>query len=310
MLRTTVIGVIALLVWTPDISQNQPFVARTNLVVVPVVVVDRKGQSVPHLTATNFRVEEDGKPVSIEVFTAPSAAAEGTGEARFIVVVLDNLRTAPELAFRVKGIAKRFVERMRPGDTMTVIPISKGQAVTTTDKALLNAAIDRFKPDFGDHTRTIEQDAEHGLRTIGELSAQMAKAPHRRKVLTIIGNSATFNPQMQSAFDNRGPDLSAEWFTAIRETSRYNVSVYTIDPSGMREGFFEGDYATSFAASTGGWAWANTNNYGGAVEQIWREAGNYYVLGYNAPVSDGKLHSIEVHVDVKNVTLRARRGRY
>ena len=76
-----------------------------------------------------------------------------------------------------------------------------------------------------------------------------------------------------------------------------NVSVYAIDPMGHTPGGYYGDYATTFAAETGGWAWANTNNFGAAVEQIWREAGSYYVLGYNAPINDHRLHEIEVTVN-------------
>ena len=311
MWRKSLIGVcLAAFVSAGAAQQQPPFSAGTNLVVVPVVVVDRKGQTVPNLTAADFVLEEDGKAVPIELFTAPTARADGPAEGRFIVVVLDNLRTPAELTFRVKGIATRFVDRMGPGDTMTVISISRGQAVTTTDKAALKAAIDRYQPDFGDNTRTAQQDAEHSLRTIGELSSQMAKAPQRRKVLAIIGNTATFNPHLQSAFSDREPDLSQEWIDAIRETSRYNVSVYAIDALGLREGAYPADYATSFAAETGGWAWSNTNNFAGAVEQVWREAGSYYVLGYSAPINDSKLHSIDVKVNVKGATVRARRGRY
>ena len=292
------------------LQEPQPFSTGTNLVVVPVVVLDRKGQTVRTLTAADFSVEEDGSMVPVELFVAPGPTAEQPGDGRFIVLVLDNLRTPPELAFRVKGIATRFVDRMGPADTMTIITISKGQALTTSDKTALKTAIDRYRPEFGDTTRTMQQDADHSLRTIGELSAQMSKAPRRRKVLAIIGNADTFNPQMQSAFSDRGTELSGEWAEAVRQTSRHNVSIYAIDAFGLRENGYPQDYATSFAAETGGWAWANTNNYGGAVDQIWREAGSYYVLGYNAPVNDGRFHKINVTVKAKAVTVRARRGRY
>ena len=292
-------------------QQQPPFTTGTNIVVVPVVVVDRKGQTVPNLTAADFSVQEDGKAVSIELFTAPNAdSGNNATEGRFVVVVLDNLRTPAELAFRVKGIAMRFVDRLGPQDVMTVISINKGQALTTSDKAMLKAAVDRYKPDFGDTTRTMLQDAEHSLRTIGELASQMSKAPQRRKVMAIIGNSATFNPHLPSAFADRAAELSPEWRDAIRETSRHNVSVYAIDALGLREGEYPADYATSFVAETGGWAWANTNNFNAAVDQIWREAGNYYVLGYSAPINDSRLHRIDVKVNAKNVTVRARRGRY
>lgn len=313
MWRIRVVGVcLAAVVMTPAAAQQQPpFIGGTNLVVVPVAVVDRKGASIPNLTAEDFRIAEDGKPMNIELFVAPGAPAAGTAaEGRFIVLVLDNLRTPPELAFRVRSIAMRFVERMGPADTMTVIPISRGAATTTSDKTRLKTAIDAFKPAIGESIRSMAEDAEHSLRTIGELSRQMSEARQRRKVMVVIGDAATFNPQRPSAFSDRGPDLSQEWPDAIRETARHNISVYLVDPTGLNAGGYYGDFATSFAAETGGWAWANTNNFGAAVEQIWREAGTYYVLGYNAPVNDQKLHTIDVQVTRQGATVRARRGRY
>jgi VWFA-related protein len=306
-----VVGIcIAASVMSPAAAQQQPpFIAGTNLVVVPVAVVDRKGGSVRDLTVGDFRIAEDGKPMDIELFTAP-AAAGAAAEGRFIVLVLDNLRTPPELAFRVRSIAMRFVERMGPADTMTVIPISRGAATTTSDKTRLKTAIDAFKPAFGESIRSMAEDAEHSLRTIGELSRQMSQARQRRKVMVVIGDAATFNPQRESAFGDRGPDLSQEWPDAIRETARHNISVYVVDPTGLSPDNFYGDFATSFAAETGGWAWANTNNFGAAVEQIWQEAGTYYVLGYNAPVNDTRWHRIDVKVVRQGATVRARRGRY
>src|SRR5690242_19187129 len=75
---------------------QQPFEAGTNLVVVPVVVVDGKGATVTGLTADDFRVFEDGQPVTIETFTAPVADASTPDTSRFIVLALDNLSTPAE----------------------------------------------------------------------------------------------------------------------------------------------------------------------------------------------------------------------
>jgi VWFA-related protein len=198
---------------------------------------------------------------------------------------------------------------MGPADTMIVIPISGGRATTTSNKADLKAAIDRYRPAFGDTIRTFDDDSSHSLSMISELTRQASQAPQRRKVITIIGNAATFSPQRPSAVSRRARDLTEEWFEAIRDTARHNISIYVIDPAGHGESAYAGDYATSFSTETGGWTWANTNNFAGAVEQIWREAGSYYVLGYNAPVTDRSLHAIEVKVQIKGATVRARRGR-
>lgn len=295
--------------WLPATPQQpQPFTAATNLVVVPVVVVDRKGLTIPHLTAADFQITEDGTPVEIATFIPPVADAGGANDGRFIVLVLDNLRTPAELAFRIRSIAMRFIERMGPLDVVTVIPINRGKAMSTTDKSVLKKAIDDFTPAVGDGVHTFEMDSEHVLRMIGELTAQMEKAPQRRKVMALIGNAALFNPQRVSPFEDRGPDLSAYWLAATRQAARHNISIYTIDPFGM-VGAAMSDYSKSFAAETGGWGWGNTNNYAGAVEQIWREAGSYYVLGYNAPTNDQRHHTIDVKVNVKGATVRARRAR-
>src|SRR5262245_21674633 len=92
---------VGLFAGRPD---QQPFKAGTNLVVVPAVVVDSKGATVTGLTADDFRITEDGKPVAIETFTAPvSSDAENADTSRFIVVMLDNLSVPMELAYRVKN---------------------------------------------------------------------------------------------------------------------------------------------------------------------------------------------------------------
>ena len=268
--------------WTLAASPQQPapFTAATNVVVVPVVVVDRKGQTIPHLTAAHFQVTEDGKPVTIETFIPPVADASGPNDGRFIVLVLDNLRTPAELAFRVKAIATRFVDRMGRLDVMTIISVNKSQAVSTTDKAVLKATINRFQPMVGESVRSFDQDAEHILRMIGELSQQMIKAPQRRKVMAIIGNAGVFN--MERTLLDKASHLRPFWYDALRDTAKHNVSVYTIDPHGLTDHVYPGDYATTFAAETGGWAWANTNNYNAAVDQIWRDV--FAVLLLSSPV--------------------------
>ena len=69
------------------------------------------------------------------------------------------------------------------------------------------------------------------------------------------------------------------------------------------------DDAGSFAGETGGYASVNTANYDAVVERIWRESRSYYLLGYRAPISDHRLHRIELKVTAPGLTVRARRVR-
>ena len=275
--------------------------------VVPVVAVDSKGATVPGLTQEDFQVFEDGKPVEIQTFLAPTDGTVTGEEGRFIVIALDNLFTPAEIGFRVKAIAKRLVDKMGPSDVMSVISLNAGKATTTNSKAELTAAINRFTPMIGDDTFVAGGKARHGLRMIGELSDQVAKSTHRRKVIVYIGNAGLFNPSQPSAFADRDNDTSSEWTEAIRTTSRNNVSIYAIDPSGLEGGV--ADWSQSFAEETGGHTWSGTNNYGGAVDRIWQESASYYVLGYATPINDLRIHKIEVKVARKGVTIRARRAR-
>lgn len=298
---------IALCGFVAAAQQPAPsFTAGSDLIVVPVVVLDKKGAIVPGLKAGDFRITEDGKPVAIETFVPPDDA--GTVAAgRFIVLVLDNLGTRAELGSRVQTIARKFADRMGPLDAVAVIPLNGSRSLSTMGRAEARAAISRFRPSFGETIRTEAEDAAHGLRTIGDLTRQLSKVAHRRKVLVFIGAAAMFSPKEASAFSDRGPDLSPDWFEAIRSTGRDNVSVYAIDPEG-HTGAVD-DYSQSFATETGGHAWINTNNFEGAVERIWRESGSYYLIGYPAPINDHRIHAIDVRVGVPGVTVRARRAR-
>ena len=287
-------------------QQPGPFTTSTNLVVVPVVVVDNTGATVHGLTAEDFRLTEDGKPVAIASFVAPPADARA-GDGRFIVLALDNLQTHATIGLRVRNIARQFVDRMGPTDILSVISINGGRATTTTSKSELRSAIDRFIPAFGDDTWLPGTKAEHGLKMINSLADQVAKAPHRRKVLVFIGNSMLFAPQTRSALGGTSTMPAPEWQDAIRGTSRNNMTVYTIDPMGLMGS--TGDWAHSFTEQTGGAAWARSNNYTAAIDRIWHESASFYLLGYALPINDLKIHEIDVKVARPGVTVRARRAR-
>lgn len=288
----------------PPAAAQQPFTASTNLVVVPVVAVDSRGATIADLTVDDFRVTEDENPVEIQSFVAPAAGSVTGEDGRFIVVALDNLLTPAELAYRVKDIAKMLVAKLGPRDVMSIISINGGKATTTTNPEALRAAINRFTPAFGEQTMLPGQMATHGLRMITSLTEQVTEAAHRRKVFVFIGGAAMFSPlDVSTAAGGTSP----EWRDAVRATTRHNVAVYVIDPRGAAGP--PNDWSESFAAETGGDAWGRTNNFRGAVDRIWQEAGSYYLLGYAAPINDLKVHKIEVKVARPGVTIRARRAR-
>ena len=165
----------------------------------------------------------------------------------------------------------------------------------------------RAWPSFGDTIRTEAETADHGLRIIGDLTRQLVKVPHRRKVMVFIGSASLFSPNEPSAFEDRGADFSPNWLDAIREAGRNNVSIYVIDPQSAPG--HANDDAGSFTGETGGYTSTNTTNFNAVVERIWRESGSYYLLGYRAPINDHRLHKIELNVSTPGVTVKSRRAR-
>jgi VWFA-related protein len=332
MLRTTLVAA-TLLISTVSVLGRQPspqFTANSKLVVVPAVVVDAKGAAVSGLTHQDFQVFEDGKPVMIDAFVPANPTGAPTDGGRFIVLVLDNISRRPELAQRTREIAKRLTSRMTPADSIAAIPARGGRWSGPTTRVAAEAAIDRFKPAFGDTIRTAAEDSDDGLKAIEALTEQLAQVPHRRKVMVFIGDGEMFGPRGLSPFADPNGDASPDpflgpaWFEAIRATARNNFTIYVIDPRGHNPdiGLTQGasalrdaerlarlEYAESFAHDTGGEAWVNTNDYDAAAGRIWTESGNYYLLGYTLPKDDKKVHKIEVRVAKPGVTVRARRAR-
>lgn len=319
MRRSLIAVLVGLSSLTAFAQQPTPrFTASSKLVVVPTVAVDGRGLAVTDLAQSDFALFEDGKPVAIEAFVPADPAGQPTDGGRFIVLVLDNISLAPELAQRTRDIAKQFTSRMTSADSIAAISARGGSWSGPTTRAAAEAAIDRFKPAFGDSIRTAGEDSKDGLRAIDTLAEQLGAVPHRRKVMVIIGNGRLFSPNEVSAFSDRDPALPREWLDAVRSTARNNFSVYVIDPRGHNPsvGLEQGarglsipEDAESFATETGGEAWVNTNNYDAAVGRIWMESANYYLLGYAPPKDDRRLHKIEVRVSKPGVTVRARRAR-
>ena len=135
---------------------------------------------------------------------------------------------------------------------------------------------------------------------MAELMNQMEKVQHRRKTLVSIGSAYVFNPPESS-------DYEPLWIDAIRAAARANVSMYVIDPNGLTGGHY--DAARTVADATGGQAFVNSNLFERSVEQIWSEAGHYYLLGYEPPTSKARTHTIEVRVKRSGLQVRARRTR-
>ena len=321
---TTLVVIVAAV--TGASGQTQPsFRADVNLLVVSAIVRDSGNAFVRGLTRDDFELLEDGKPVNIATFAeAGTDARASLDDGRFVVLLLDDYSTHPQYTQRIKEVAHGFADRMGPKDVMSVVMLNGGSSVTTQRPAEVRAAIGRSKA-YGKAFVSPTNPSRHAMDNISSLAAQLARVPHRRKVLVCIGPASTFNPATHVS------GSQGEAGIAMRDSARANLTTYVIDPLGLTDrrslptppiddgatrargvedrgqGFRL--YQDGFAFESGGLAFANTNDYATAINQVWEESGNYYLLGYEPARRDNRRHSIEVRIKKPDLNVRARRTR-
>lgn len=311
MIRPLVVAISGLMLAMAQAgAQSQPkFTARVDLVVVSAVVRDSDNQFTRGLTQDDFEVLEDGKPVAVATFAEVNADTQAPqDDGRFVVLLLDNLVTDPVLTHRIKEIARGFADRMGPRDVVSVLAMNGGNTVATRDPATVRAAIDRIKP-AGTSIMSAAMVDTLGMDAVTSVAKQLGTFEHRRKVLVSIGRAHLFNQQLT---ENREmPD--GHILTALRESSRADLTTYVIDPAGLQEARYARSGVRSnldgFARDSGGTVFSNVNVYDPAIEQVWQESGSYYLFGFEPKQRDNKRHTIEVRVKKPGLQARARRSR-
>lgn len=140
--------------------------ANTRLVLVDVVVTDKKGQPVPGLKADDFTVEENGKKQKVSVFVAPSSAhsapsaalpgilsnhPEVVGPAGAPIVLVLDATNSPfkEQAYARSEMLKYAAEQNQSDRPMAILTLTDRLHVLqqfTSDPKVLSTAIKSFKP--------------------------------------------------------------------------------------------------------------------------------------------------------------------
>jgi VWFA-related protein len=285
-------------------TQPQAPVERgSSRLLIDAVAVDRHGAQVLDLKAEEVEVWIAHYRVPIDTFAAVTPASDER-PGRLIVLVLDDVALPIAMVPRARDVARRFVNRMSPGDQMAIVTLNGTAMESTADRTRLLRAIDAYSVRAG--SMRIETAGEHVLKTIGALSRQLAEAPDQRKTIVAIGAGWLFDrpippPQV-------GYDVRKEWIDAMLVMAMSNVNLYVIDPAGMVSRVDGGD--SGFARETGGLAFVSTNDVNGAADRVMRDAANYYLIGVTDPPNGrgADLRELDVRVLRPGVTIRARRA--
>jgi len=122
----------------------------TNLVTMPVSVLDREGRFISGLQQKDFKIFEDGKEQKVEYFQSV--------EQPFTVILM--LDVSPSTQWQIEDIqnaADDFVNQLRPSDKVMVIAFDEKVHILsqiTNDRYTLHNAIHRTR--FGDGTSLYE----------------------------------------------------------------------------------------------------------------------------------------------------------
>jgi VWFA-related protein len=273
------------------------FQVEVNYVDVDVVVTDENGKFVPGLTRDDFQVFEDGKPQKVETFayveipvvqdnafvlgdrqvSTDSKTNRVPFSGRLFVIVLDDQDVASMRTAQVKKSAKEFVAKYMGANDIAAVVHTSGRTDAsqefTSNKALLNAAIDKFvgrrmrsltierldayyqnmivseenqstenqpaaSTDPGGYGRMEPSEFERGFRAVGvldtlRLTAEFLSSVRGRRKAILFFSEGIDYPIQNPFGGQSASDVIRATQDAITMAARANVNFHTIDPRGL-----------------------------------------------------------------------------
>ncbi len=297
---------------------------NSDLVVLPVTVKNQKGDLVPDLRESEFRVFDNNVEQSIDVFT------EEAFPLSLVVLIDDDLKSkdaaqiAPTLRAITGGISAsdevivcRFDLEFYPGEQFTsdldtiwadLVRIQdRTQRSRSKQQAAISPASDRA---LGVGEAPMKVPIKSGARPTKALDDAIHSAAEllhdrglaRRKMILIVSDGVN------------GPEFNRFTYQdAMHALLHDNISVYSLAVgSTLNKGKFQ--RLTSYSNDSGGDIYyaSNSEKIEKLYAQITEEARHEYTLAYvpRAIHSTDPYHKVEVRVNRPAVTVKTRPGYY
>lgn len=294
-------ALVLVLASAPANAQEAAPQASRTLDIDVVAVAD--GKPVTDLTRNDIEVWIGGLRVPIQEITVVTPEGQER-PGRLIVLLLDDMTLDPATVARGRETAKRFVSRLLPGDRMAVAMLDGRSTELTSDPAILNRQIDTWRQSLG--IVPVDRVGEHLIAKVDAIARGIVEAPEPRKTIVAIGSGWLLDTPVPPA--QIGTNLREPWFAMLRALAVADATYYVIDPHGVGGSRQLGQNGLAF--ETGGYAYTNTNDVTGAIDQILHEASYYYRLSVPDPSVGRKstLRDVDIKVLRKGIDVRARRS--
>ena len=261
----------------------------TELVDLYVTATDRNGRLVPDLLQEDFVILDEGQVQEVVLF-------ENEVQPITVVVMLDTSASmTPSLDLLMAG-AEQFIIRMLPDDRAKVGAFNDKIQILPEDfigdRDALIRDLDRLQ--FGNPTRLYD--------AIGASIEALSGLDGRKVVLVFTDGEDTQN--------------EIGWRDVLEMAQVEEVMIYTI---GLESDYFNGVRRVrsrpdrrlrTFAEETGGGYFEldDTDDLGPTFTRVAQELHSQYVLGFVPSTRDGEVHEIDIRVQRRGTTARARRS--
>ena len=311
--------------------------ARVERVIVDAHVTDRYGDPMPDLTAADFHVRVDGKPVALESADwVPADAPEiPSAEAQAAAFSSGPITLAPPgrlivfffqtgfLPSRLVGLvrmslqARRFLNTLLPTDRVAVISydshLKLRQDFTADHQKIQDALYDSIRT--GDQA-LIEDDAFPSIsRHFDYEAAKDAATPERglfvlaRALAPIPGGKTMlfFGWGLGTVGGMTGPNLTErrDFGNALRALAAARTNIFTLDVTDADYHTLEAHLQT-MSELTGG-TYQKTHIFPSlAMDRVRRAISGRYVLVFKKPEGPRGQHTIEVKLAARKGEVNAR----
>ncbi len=294
-----------------EIGEEGTVRVSTQLVTVPVSIMDREGRYVTDLKREEFRIYEDGTEQEAAFFAS-------TDKSFTVVLMLDVSDSAILRIDEVKAEAILFTEQLREGDRAIVVEFDRQMRVlaeATSDKEILRQAIE--SADTGQGTSL--------YNAVDMTLKQVLRSSEGRKAIVLFTDGvdtssmgASFQSNLRDASESDALIYTVQYPLSHSDV-RYDVHLNNkgtaiggsqIGVVGRVQRLTANKYLLMLPEKTGGRQFMadSSASLRKAFAAVADELRHQYTLGYypKTPTQPGQHRRIKVRVTRPNLVVRAR----